>query len=42
MSALWQKVADRSAAGDVRVSEHGYDALADGGLGIDEILSGLR
>lgn len=25
----------------MRVSEHGYDALADDGLGIDEILSGV-
>jgi len=41
MSALWQKLADLIAAGDVRVSEHGYDALADDGLGIDEILSGV-
>jgi hypothetical protein len=39
MSALWQKLADLIAAGDVRVSEHGYDALADNGLKIDEILS---
>ena len=41
MSALWQKLADLIAAGDVRVSEHGYDALADDGLEIDEILSGV-
>lgn len=41
MSALWQKLADLIAAGDVRVSEHGYDALADDGLGVDEILSGI-
>jgi hypothetical protein len=38
MSALWQKLADLITAGDVRVSEHGYDALADDGLGIDKIL----
>jgi hypothetical protein len=38
---LWQKLADLIAAGDVRVSEHGYDALADDGLGIDDILSGV-
>jgi hypothetical protein len=41
MSALWQKLADLIAAGDVRVAEHGYEALADDGLGIDEILSGV-
>jgi hypothetical protein len=38
---LWRKLADLIAAGDVRVSEHGYDALADDGLGIDKILSGV-
>jgi hypothetical protein len=41
LSALWRKLADLIAAGDVRVSEHGYDALADDGLGIDKILSGV-
>jgi len=25
----------------VRISEHGYDALADDGLTIDEVLSGV-
>ena len=39
MSVLWQKIADLIAAGDVRISEHGYDALADDGLAIDEVLS---
>jgi hypothetical protein len=41
MSALWQNLAELIAVGDVRVSEHGHDALADDGLGIDEILSGV-
>lgn len=41
MSALWQKIADLIAVGDVRVSEHGYDALGDDGLTIDEVLSGV-
>jgi hypothetical protein len=41
MSALWQKLADLIATGDGRVSEQGYDALVDDGLGIDEILSGV-
>jgi hypothetical protein len=40
MSVLWLKIADLIAAGDVRISEHGYDALADDGLTIDEVLSG--
>ena len=38
MSALWQKLADLIAAGAVRISEHGYDALVDDGLTIDEVL----
>jgi hypothetical protein len=33
MSAVWQKLADLIAAGDVRGSEHGYDALAYDALG---------
>ena len=41
MSALWQKLADLIAEGAVRISEHGYDALADDGLAIDEVLSGV-
>lgn len=41
MSTLWQKLAGLIAAGDVRVSEHGYDALADDGLTIDDVLSGV-
>jgi hypothetical protein len=41
MSALWQKLADLIALGDVRISEHGYDALADDGLAIDEVLFGV-
>jgi hypothetical protein len=40
MSTLWQKLTDLIATGDVRISEHGYDALADDGLAIDEVLSG--
>jgi hypothetical protein len=41
MSALWQELADLIAAGAVRISEHGYDALVDDGLTIDEVLSGV-
>jgi hypothetical protein len=41
MSALWQKLADLIATGAVRISEHGYDALVDDGLTIDEVLSGV-
>ena len=39
MSALWQKLADLIATGAARISEHGYDALVDDGLTIDEVLS---
>jgi hypothetical protein len=40
MSALLQTIVDLVAAGDVRISEHGYDALADDGLTVDEVLAG--
>lgn len=40
MSPFWKRVAELIAVGDVRFSEHGYDALADDGLTIDEILAG--
>ena len=41
MSHLWQQFAALIAAGDVRISEHGYDALADDGLTVDDILLGI-
>ncbi len=40
MSSLWQHFVAMITAGDVRVSEHGYDALADDGLTIDNLLNG--
>lgn len=40
MTTLWQEIVALIAAGDVRISEHGYDALADDGLTVDEVLSG--
>lgn len=40
MSGLWRQFAALIAAGDVRISEHGYDALADDGLTVDELLAG--
>lgn len=39
MSSLWQQFAVLIKAGDIRVSEHGYDALADDGLTVDELLA---
>lgn len=41
MSVLWQHFASLIKTGDVRVSEHGYDALADDGLTVDELLEGI-
>ena len=40
MSRLWQQFAALITAGDVRISEHGYDALADDGLTVDELIAG--
>ncbi|MFM9058022.1 MAG: DUF4258 domain-containing protein [Planctomycetaceae bacterium] len=40
MSQLWQRFTTLIAAGDVRVSEHGYDALVDDGLTVDDVLAG--
>ena len=40
VSRLWRQVAALITAGDVRISEHGYDALADDGLTVDELLLG--
>ena len=40
VSRIWQPFAALITAGDVRISEHGYDALADVGLTIDEFLVG--
>lgn len=40
VSRIWQQFATLITAVDVRISEHGYDALADDGLTIDELLVG--
>ena len=40
MSSLWLQFNALITVGDVRVSEHGYDALADDGLTVDELLAG--
>lgn len=42
VSRLWQQFTSLITAGDVRISQHGYDALADDGLTVDELESGLR
>ena len=41
MSPLWDRFAALILAGDVRISEHGYDALADDGLTVDDVLAGV-
>ena len=41
MSRLWQQFAALITAGDVRISEHGYDALANDELTVDELLAGV-
>jgi len=40
VSRLWQQCAALVTAGDVRISEHGCDALVDDGLTVDELLLG--
>lgn len=40
LQSQWGQFVSLIAGGDIRVSEHGYDALADDGLTIDELLSG--
>jgi len=41
MSQLWQRMRDLLDAGEVRVSEHGYDELAEDGLSVREVLAGV-
>ena len=38
---LWQQFAALITAGDVRISEHVYDSLADDGLSVNELLTGV-
>ena len=40
MSAFVEKVRALIVAGDVRISEHGYDELADDGLSAREVIGG--
>ena len=41
MSAFVEKVRALILAGDVRISEHGYDELAEDGLSAREVLGGV-
>ena len=40
VSRLWRQFAALITAGDVLISEHGYVALADDGLTVDDLLTG--
>lgn len=41
MSRLWQQFVALITAGDVRISEHGYDALANDGLTVNDLLASV-
>lgn len=41
MSQFLEQVRALIRAGDVRISEHGYDELADDGLTVREVLAGI-
>ena len=41
MSSTFEQVKALVAKGQVRISDHGYDELADDGLFVRELLSGL-
>lgn len=42
MSEFVERVRDLIRAGDVRISEHGYDELAEDGLTAREVLAGVQ
>ena len=42
MSDFFERVSALVWAGDVRISEHGYDELADDGLTAREVLGGVQ
>ena len=42
MSDFIERVRDLSRAGDVRISEHGYDELAEDGLTAREVLGSIQ
>lgn len=41
MSETFALVQGLVASGEVKISEHGYDELADDGIGVSEILAGV-
>jgi hypothetical protein len=42
MSDTWERILKLIQGGNVRISEHGYDELADDGLSVREIVSGIQ
>lgn len=42
MSELLEQIRQLISAGDVRISEHGYDELVEDGLTAREVLAGVR
>ncbi len=42
MSELLERIRTLLSAGDVRVSEHGYDELADDNLKVRDVIAGVR
>lgn len=42
MSTIVEKIRTLISAGDVRISEHGYDELVEDGLSAREVLGGVQ
>ncbi len=42
MSKIFEKIRTLISAGDVRISEHGYDELVEDGLSAREVLGGVQ
>ncbi len=42
MIAIVEKISELVSAGDVRISEHGYDELVEDGLSAREVLGGVQ
>jgi hypothetical protein len=38
---MLQEIKNLILSGDIRVSEHGYDQIAEHGLNVDEIIAGI-